>query len=179
MRYSISDYIHNTIYTRLINCKTVIDMGGTGKMKKPGLELTNANVRHGIDATNLPFADNSFDASVSIAVLEHVGDEDNQLRFLNESVRVAKKRVLHWFPIDDSAELFLREKGHRHFSITPSLNIMSYLEKKNFQTIDYITVREHFINLTMIHPKLASKELYEYAFKNKGTCYGILMELIK
>ena len=179
MRYSISNYIHCIIKSRLIGCKTVIDMGGKGKMENRGFQITNANIKYGIDATNLPFEKNTFHASVSIAVLEHVGGEDKQIKFIDESIRVARKRVLHWIPIDEKVEIFLKIKGHIHPSITPSKKILDYLNKKGFKIIDNITIREHLINLTMLYPKLACQELYDYAYKNKNKLYGILLELNK
>ena len=179
MRYSVSDYIHSIINSRIEKHSSILDMGGTGKMKMLHTDVIDANIRDGVDATNLSFEDNSFDVSVSIAVLEHVGNEEKQLQFINESIRVARKKVLHWFPIDEKVEKFLAEKGHRHFSVTPSVNIIGYLKDKNFKMIDTLTIREHLINLTMLYPKLSCTELYEYAHANKDKNYGILMELIK
>ena len=178
MRYSISDYIHCVIAEHLKGCHTVIDMGGKGKMKRKGYTVTNADIQYGIDATNLSFEDNSFDASVSIAVLEHVGDKDKQIQFINESIRVAKHQILHWIPIHKEVEVFLKSIGHDHKAIIPSLEVMDYLHKK-FTVIDMITIREHLINLTMIYPKLSCKELYNYAYDHQDESYGVLMELIK
>jgi 2-polyprenyl-3-methyl-5-hydroxy-6-metoxy-1,4-benzoquinol methylase len=41
--------------------------------------------------TNLPFEDDSFDIAFSNAVLEHVGDREEQRRFVHELCRVAPK----------------------------------------------------------------------------------------
>ena len=163
MRYSFSNYLHYTIQKQLIDCKTLIDMGGTGKMKNRRFTLTNANIRKGIDGTNLPFSDSSFDASMSVVVLEHVGSEEKQIQFINESIRVAKKRILHWIPIDQGSQDLLTKIGHKHPCILPSKKIMKYLNK-NFQQIDCMTVREHLLCLSVLYPNLICDELYKYVY---------------
>ena len=65
----------------------------------PGLTYRTAN---GLD---LPFAADSFDVVHSSAVLEHVGNADNQRRFVTELTRVAKRLVFfttpnRWFPVE-------------------------------------------------------------------------------
>lgn len=65
----------------------------------PGVRFVRAN---GLD---MPFPDNSFDVVHSSAVIEHVGDEENQLQFLIELSRVARRRVFlttpnRWFPVE-------------------------------------------------------------------------------
>jgi len=53
---------------------------------------------------NLPFPDDAFDLVFSNAVLEHVGDEHTQRRFVAEHVRVGRHFVLttpnRWFPVE-------------------------------------------------------------------------------
>ena len=43
------------------------------------------------DGRSLPFPDNSFDISYSNAVLEHVGDSNDQVNFLKEIFRVSRR----------------------------------------------------------------------------------------
>lgn len=179
MRYSISDYMHYIISSRIEKNSSIIDMGGKGKMKLLHTDVINANIREGIDATNLPFENNSFDISVSVATLEHAGNEDKQLQFIDESIRIATKKVLHWIPIHEEVELFLKDLKHNHPCIIPKKKILLYLKEQGFEKIDSITVREHLINLTMIHPKLACNELYKYAQEHKNIDYLILLEKIK
>lgn len=56
------------------------------------------------DALRLPFRDQSFDLVVSNAVIEHVGDEIAQRRFVAEAQRVGRSWIIgtpnKWFPIE-------------------------------------------------------------------------------
>lgn len=53
---------------------------------------------------SLPFEDRCFDIATANAVLEHVGSHDNQLRFVRELTRVAKKAFItvpnRFFPVE-------------------------------------------------------------------------------
>lgn len=65
----------------------------------PGIQVVQG------DARALPFAANSFDFVYSHAVIEHVGSFSQQLMFLEEALRVARKGVLlatpnRWHPIE-------------------------------------------------------------------------------
>lgn len=56
------------------------------------------------DALDLPFADGEFDIVFSNAVIEHVGGREQQRRFVEESLRVARRAFVttpnRWFPIE-------------------------------------------------------------------------------
>jgi hypothetical protein len=56
------------------------------------------------DGRRLPFADRSFDIAFSNAVIEHVGREQDQRKFVAEACRVADRVFLstpnRWFPVD-------------------------------------------------------------------------------
>lgn len=56
------------------------------------------------DGRSLPFPDNAFDIAYSNAVIEHVGDSDNQQTFFHELVRVSRRGYLttpnRHFPIE-------------------------------------------------------------------------------
>ena len=56
------------------------------------------------DALNLPFADGEFDIVFSNAVIEHVGGREQQRRFVEESLRVARRAFVttpnRWFPLE-------------------------------------------------------------------------------
>jgi SAM-dependent methyltransferase len=56
------------------------------------------------DGRSLPFEDGSFDVAFSNAVVEHVGDLDEQRRFIQELCRVAGRVFIstpnRWFPVE-------------------------------------------------------------------------------
>jgi len=56
------------------------------------------------DALDLPFADEEFDIVFSNAVIEHVGGREQQRRFVEESLRVARRVFVttpnRWFPVE-------------------------------------------------------------------------------
>ena len=56
------------------------------------------------DALDLPFADGEFDVVFSNAVIEHVGGREQQRRFVEESLRVARRAFVttpnRWFPVE-------------------------------------------------------------------------------
>lgn len=78
------------------------------------------------DACALPFADGAFDIVHSNAVLEHVGGEERQRRFVAEALRVGRRVFLttpnRWFPVDVHTKLpfvhWLPEQGaHRAYDL--------------------------------------------------------------
>lgn len=56
------------------------------------------------DGRNLPFGDNAFDIVFSNAVLEHVGNYQEQKKFIDEICRVGRRIFIttpnRWFPVD-------------------------------------------------------------------------------
>jgi SAM-dependent methyltransferase len=56
------------------------------------------------DALNLPFGDAEFDIVFSNAVIEHVGGREQQRRFVEEALRVARRAFVttpnRWFPVE-------------------------------------------------------------------------------
>jgi hypothetical protein len=95
------------------------------------------------DGRILPFADDSFDVVHSSAVLEHVGSRENQIKFVRELTRVARRAVFlttpnRWFPIEVHTVLplvhwlpapwfraILRGLGHDMLSREENLNLLS------------------------------------------------------
>ena len=56
------------------------------------------------DALDLPFEDGAFDVVFSNAVIEHVGGREAQRRFVEETLRVARRAFVttpnRWFPVE-------------------------------------------------------------------------------
>jgi ubiquinone/menaquinone biosynthesis C-methylase UbiE len=95
------------------------------------------------DGRNLPFADDSFDFVHSSAVIEHVGSFAQQVRFISECARVARKGVFvttpnRWFPVEFHtlvpfahwlpAPVFrklMRAFGREFFASEDNLNLLS------------------------------------------------------
>jgi ubiquinone/menaquinone biosynthesis C-methylase UbiE len=103
----------------------------------PGITFLKA------DGRDLPFADESFDVVHSSAVLEHVGSRENQMQFIRELTRVARRAVFmttpnRWFPVEVHTVLpfvhwlpapwfraILRQLGHDMLSREENLNLLT------------------------------------------------------
>ncbi len=151
--------------------KTVLDVGGVGKLN----ELTdrfvyNANVTNilnPMDGCDLQFEDDKFDAVVSIATLEHVGD---QSQFLNECYRTAKKVEVHWFPCGiyaEDVEALKKKYGHWHPCKIPVL--------PDDEDESFINCGEHLLLCMTLTPSLKVPEVYDYVIKNHDMPYGAIL----
>jgi hypothetical protein len=64
------------------------------------------------DGRDMPFPDQWVDFALANAIIEHVGDEADQRRFVNEQTRVARCWVIttpnRWFPIESHTEAVFR-----------------------------------------------------------------------
>jgi hypothetical protein len=103
----------------------------------PGLRVVEG------DGRALPFAAASFDFVYSHAVIEHVGSREQQARFIEEALRVARKGVLlttpnRWHPVETHTGLPLlhylpptlcrgiyRALGKRMYATEDTLNLLS------------------------------------------------------
>lgn len=81
----------------------VQDLSGMGDLY-PGKRFVQ------YEGGKFPFADNEFDWIFSNAVIEHVGDDEAQLMFINEMLRVAKNVFFttpnKYFPIEAHTNVF-------------------------------------------------------------------------
>jgi hypothetical protein len=165
--------------------KSIIDMGGIGKMKEfVSCPVIDLNITKGQDCTKkTELDDNACDVALSVAVLEHVGDSDKQFDFIQESVRLSKKAVVHWFPFGSAAEIvedIKRRAGHSHKCIVPNNELLDKLfrEFKSHDVIfkNFVTCREHILMLVATFPKLSSKYLYRAMKRFKiNDPYGAIM----
>lgn len=80
-----------------------------------GINVTDEDVPYPFmkaDARDMPFESNFVDLALSNAIIEHVGDESDQRRFINEHTRVARAWVIttpnRWFPIEAHTSAVLR-----------------------------------------------------------------------
>lgn len=103
----------------------------------PGMRFVEA------DGRDLPFDDDSFDFVHSSAVIEHVGSFDQQVQFVSECSRVARKGVFittpnRWFPVEFHTVVplahwlpptmfrqIMRRTGREFFATEDNLNLMS------------------------------------------------------
>ncbi len=124
-------YPHSNMITA-----TSIEDASFLELEYPGLKF----VRTG--AGRLPFEDKSFEVSVSFAVLEHVGNTENQRNFIAELLRVSKRAFIttpdrsfpvevhtflpfiHWLP-QPIHQRILRTIGLKFWSQTENLNLLN------------------------------------------------------
>ena len=140
VRYQESNY-----FERLYPHKDRIVCVGTEdgshlETKYPGIKFTQI-----IPQKPLPFKDKEFDVAFSNAVIEHVGNSDNQRAFVNEMLRVSQAFFLttpnRWFPVELHTAMpflhFLPKKTYRkilaalgetYWSKEENLNLLSKKE---------------------------------------------------
>ena len=139
----------------------------------------NVNIQGGIDGCNLPYDDESFDAVVSVATLEHVGDLDRQLSFLKGCHRIAKQIDVHWFPCGPYAidvEKLKKKYGHYH----PYTNIISLddLQTKTdiaYDSYPFMSCGLHLLLCMTLTPSLKAPEIYDFILKNEHEEYGLIV----
>jgi len=162
---------------------SILDVGGTGKLAKlTQIPVTDANIARGIDGCSLPYETGAFDATVSIATLEHVQDA---IRFLDESVRVCRKVSVHWFPFGvhaEKVEAFKAQLGHGHECTVPDLARILQHAGDLGVTYTYrplLTISEHLLLLATVNPALNTPTLFDYVGIHGHNPYGALLTLIK
>jgi len=158
---------------------SIIDMGGVGRIKSfVNCKVVDANLKAGIDATKLPFKDNSFDISLSINTLEHI---KNKKKFLLEAIRVAKVASIHWFPYGAGAKLtekLKKELGHKHpCSIPEYQDILPFLtdSKTSCKFKESISCKDHLLLLASINEKMNNSKTFEFIEKYGNVPYSFIL----
>ena len=173
-------HYHGARIIKKLNPSNVLDIGGTEKLKDLlDCSVCDVNKRNGVDGTNLPYEDNTWDVSCSFSTLEHVGGIPDQVKFLNESSRVSKKGFVHWFPCGQAAkkvELFKKGfKGYKHPCYVPLLEELSDI---SFKYHNFITIREHLLLLCTLYPQMNCISTYDFIEIYGDETYGIVIEKI-
>lgn len=160
---------------------SIIDMGGVRRIKPfVKCKVIDANLKEGIDATKLPFEDNSFDISLSINTLEHIKDKK---KFLLEAVRVAKVASIHWFPYGAGAKLvekLKKELGHKHPCIVPGYHdILPFLTnpKISCKFEESISCKDHLLLLASINEKMNNSKVFEFIEKHGNKPYSFILSI--
>jgi hypothetical protein len=127
----------------------------------PGLRFVRG------DGLALPFADGAFDVVHSSAVIEHVGNESNQRRFLGEMARVARRAFFittpnRWYPVEFHTMLplihWLPKAMHR--SLLASLGHADLATEANLNLLDARQVREHARHLPAFRVSVHYERLF-------------------
>lgn len=119
------------------------------------------------DALNSNLPDNSFDIVHSNATIEHVGDTNNQFKFLSESLRISKKFVFiqtpnKLFPFDFHTKLplihLLPDKVYR--KLLKLFGMDFYADIKNLNLISEKEIIHMLKKLTFKNCKILKKKLF-------------------
>jgi hypothetical protein len=135
--YESSNYIEAWLDNKSRITALGLDDASFLQTKYPGLKFVLGT---GLD---LPFESQTFDVVHASAVLEHVGSFENQVRFINECARVARRAfylttpnrfypiefhtvlpLVHWLPKPWFRQL-MRATGRTFFASEDNLNLMS------------------------------------------------------
>jgi len=106
-------------------------------------DLRNLQVVSG-NIYDLPFDDNSFDTVYSSHVIEHL---DDPMKAINESIRVAKKRIIHIVPdgnVDD------KNHGSPHLHYFNRINFKKLFENKGLKEVMYRPILDNHINSLIV-----------------------------
>ncbi len=115
------------------------------------------------DGRDMPFEDNQFDLVVSFAVFEHVGSAENQLKFLSECCRVARKKVFiatpnAWYPVELHTALPLIHWFPRwiHRRVLRFLRLEFFADENNLNLLTRRRIRKMCRTLGMNHVSIGS-----------------------
>lgn len=154
----------------------ILDMGGKGKLGHfIKAQVRDGNIETGMDCTNLSrFEDDWWDATCSVAVLEHVS---RPRTFLMEAIRTCSLGTAHWFPWGPAAaqtEEFKRSKFVGHYRHPCRIPNSADLKDLNFKMYPFITVREHLLMLATMYKQFNCSKVYDYISKYGSDDYGVI-----
>lgn len=177
--------------TNKLNPKSIIDLGGVGRAQKfTSAKVTDINKTDGNDALALRFANKSFDASISVATIEHIGI-DNIKQFFHEAFRVARLVSTHWLPLAPYAldvDALNARFGWKHASQTPTQdyvhntvhNLVTAI-KPGGARIEWFagpSIREQLLHFTYMFDRWRTAEVYRYLDVNGDKPYGATLHVV-
>lgn len=127
------------------------------------------------DGTNLPFTDNQFDIAFSNAVIEHVGNQEEQGAFLQELIRVSKRGYLttpnRFFPFEVHTRVPLLH------ILLPKRHFDAFLRciGKSWATGNYMTLLS-YKELTALAKQSSAAEFHIY--KNRFCGFTMTLTLL-
>ena len=136
----------NGVFTNLVD---------TGRFKV-GLDLSRVALQHvttlrlQANATRLPFAKNSFDACISMEMLEHLPFPIYQSA-LNELVRVSRQYILITVPYDENL------KYHRVICPECLCAFHPYHHLRRYQSSDFVTMIGSHYRLVRLNPVVPTR----------------------
>jgi hypothetical protein len=133
-------------------CSLISQLGG--KVVVTGIEAESSGWPNWMqaDGKNLPFEDKSFDLVLSNAVIEHVGNYGDQLRFITEHERVGRSWILttpnRLFPVESHTRALIvhmrRSWSHPSFTRLLSKRDLIEIQPRNSRILG------HFLSPTFI-----------------------------
>jgi len=142
-------------YKRSITCLSNQNLS-TIKKKFPQINTIKG------DGKRTKFRDNRFDVVYSNATIEHVGNFNNQIKFVKEAIRISKKYIfittpnrnffldlhtaipiIHWLP-KKIHRLILRMVGHNFLSKEKNLNLLNSSDLKKICKI--VRIKNYIID---------------------------------
>lgn len=134
----------NYPYTANITCAS-LSSGGDILSRYPGIRHVKIE-----PFKKLPFEDSFFDIAYSNAVVEHVGNFNNQQFFINELVRVSKAAFVvvpnRWFPVEHHTclpllhylpkRIFRQLIKHSKYNIWSKVENLNHISKKDLARVN-------------------------------------------
>jgi hypothetical protein len=150
----VSDVINNgaNLLEREYPFRNNITACGLGEAREFKDHFPECNYAQITPNKELPFGEKEFDISTSNAVLEHVGSFENQIFFLKELCRVAKRTFIsvpnRYFPVEHHTSIPLLHFGNKTFKLACSLsNRTEWSQQENLILMTRKRLRQLTANL--------------------------------